>query len=72
MWLGEALGHNGDGHLAAMEHEAGIEQVTGHRLGSGRGWDLGVSSDLGINTHPVSSETVRRVLRLFLLHHSLE
>ena len=35
------LGCNGDGHLAVMEHEAGIERVTGHRLGSGRKFGLG-------------------------------
>ena len=34
-WLGKALGCDGDGHLAVMEHEAGIEWVTGHRLESG-------------------------------------
>ena len=34
-WLGKALGCNGDGHLTAMEHKAGIEWVTGHRLESG-------------------------------------
>ena len=32
---------NGDGCLAMMEHEAGIEQVTGHRLGSGHGYGSG-------------------------------
>ena len=41
LWLGMALDRNGDGHLATMEHEAGIEQVTGHRLGSGRGYGSG-------------------------------
>ena len=30
-----------DGRLAMMEHEAGIEQVTGHRLGSGHGHGSG-------------------------------
>ena len=49
-WLGMALDCNGDGCLATMEHEAGIEQVTGHRLGSGCGMDLGVGSGLGINS----------------------
>ena len=46
-WLGKALGCNGDGHLAAMEHEAGIQWVTGHGLGSGRGWGSGHKSGLG-------------------------
>ena len=32
-----ALDRSKDGCLATTEHEAGIEQVTGHRLGSGRG-----------------------------------
>ena len=40
-WLGMALDRNRDGHLAMMEHEAGIEWVTGHRLGSGRGLGFG-------------------------------
>ena len=40
-WLGEALDSDRDGHLAVMEHKAGIEQVTGHRLGSGRKFRLG-------------------------------
>ena len=30
-----------DGRLATMEHEAGIERVTGHRLGSGCGYGSG-------------------------------
>ena len=33
--------------LAAMEHKAGIEQVTGHRLGSGRGYGSGCEFRLG-------------------------
>ena len=40
-WLGTVLDHNGDGRLAMMEHEAGIERVTGHRLGSGHGYGSG-------------------------------
>ena len=40
-WLGKALDRNVDGHLAMMEHEAGIERVTGHRLGSGHGYGSG-------------------------------
>ena len=40
-WLGMALDHNGDGRLAMTEHKAGIEWVTGHRLGSGRGLRFG-------------------------------
>ena len=45
------LGCDGDGCLAAMEHEAGIERVTGQRLGSGRKWGSGHSLDLGINNY---------------------
>ena len=41
LWLGMALDHSRDGCLATMEHEAGIEQVTGHRMGSGRGYGSG-------------------------------
>ena len=37
LWLGKVLGCNRDGRLAVTEHEAGIEWVTGHRLGSGCG-----------------------------------
>ena len=40
-WLGKVLDCNGDGRLAAMEHKAGIEWVTGHRLESGRGYGSG-------------------------------
>ena len=40
-WLGKALDCNGDGRLAAMEHEAGIERVIGHRLKSGHGCGSG-------------------------------
>ena len=40
-WLGTALDRNRDGRLAMTEHEAGIEWVTGHRLGSGRGYGSG-------------------------------
>ena len=40
-WLGTALDRNRDGCLATMEHEAGIEWVTGHRLGSGCGYGSG-------------------------------
>ena len=40
-WLGMALDHNGDGHLATMEHEAGIERVTGHGLESRCGYGSG-------------------------------
>ena len=46
-WLGKALGCDGDGRLAAMEHEAGIEQVAGHRLGSGCGYGSGREFRLG-------------------------
>ena len=41
LWLGQVLGCDGDGCLAATEHEAGIEWVTGHRLGSGSGHGSG-------------------------------
>ena len=52
-WLGQALSHDGDGHLTAAEHKAGIEQVTGHRLGSGHGQGSGREFGLGINKyHP--------------------
>ena len=40
-WLGTVLDCNGDGHLAMMGHEAGIERVTGHELKSGRGYGSG-------------------------------
>ena len=40
-WLSTALDRDGDGRLAMMEHEAGIEWVTGHRLGSGHGYGSG-------------------------------
>ena len=42
LWLGMVLDCNGDGHLAMMEHEAGIEQVTGHRLKSGHRYGSGL------------------------------
>ena len=41
LWLGPVLDCNGDGHLAMTEHEAGIEWVTGHRLGSGHVYGSG-------------------------------
>ena len=41
------LGYNGDGRLAVTEHEAGIEQVTGHRLKSGRRYGSGHKSRFG-------------------------
>ena len=40
-WLGMVLDCNRDGCLAMMEHKAGIERVTGHSLGSGRGYGSG-------------------------------
>ena len=40
-WLGKALDCDRDGRLAATEHEAGIERVTGHRLGSGHEYGSG-------------------------------
>ena len=40
-WLGMALDHSRDGRLATTEHEAGIEWVTGNRLGSGHGYGSG-------------------------------
>ena len=47
LWWDEALGYDGDGCLAAMEHEAGIEWVTGHRLESGHRWGSGHKSRFG-------------------------
>ena len=41
------LDHNGDERLAMTEHEAGIEQVTGHRLKSGRGYGSGCGLGFG-------------------------
>ena len=41
LWWDKALGYDGDGHLTAMEHKAGIEWVTGHRLKSGRRYGSG-------------------------------
>ena len=62
-WLGKALGCNRDGRLAMTEHEAGIEQVTGHRLESGIGMDLGVNSGLGINsTSPLRLNPMRPLI----------
>ena len=46
-WLGMALDRNRDGCLAMTEHEAGIEQVTGHRLGSGHGYGSGCGLRFG-------------------------
>ena len=46
-WLGTALDHNGDGRLATTGHEAGIEQVTGHRLKSGHGYGSGCGLRFG-------------------------
>ena len=46
-WLGKALDSNGDGHLATMEHKAGIERVTGHRLESGHGYGSGCEFGFG-------------------------
>ena len=42
-----ALNHDGDGGLATTKHEAGIEQVTGHRLGSGDGHGSGRGPGFG-------------------------
>ena len=47
LWLGKVLGCDRDGHLAATEHEAGIEWVTGHRLGSGCGYGSGCEFRFG-------------------------
>ena len=41
------LGYDGDGHLAAMEHEAEIERVTGKRLESGCRNGSGCKSGFG-------------------------
>ena len=47
LWLGKVLGCNRDGRLAAMEHEVGIERVTGHRLRSGHRYGSGHEIGLG-------------------------
>ena len=47
LWWGKVLGYDGDEHLAAMEHKAGIEQVTGHRLESGCRYGSGHKSRFG-------------------------
>ena len=47
LWLGKALGCEGDGCLAVMEHKARIEWVTGHRLGYGHGYGSGHEFRLG-------------------------
>ena len=47
LWLGKVLGCDGDGRLAAMEHKAEIEQVAGHRLGSGCGCGFGCRFGFG-------------------------
>ena len=47
LWLGKVLGCDGDGCLAATEHKAGIERVTGLRLGSGHGCGSGCEFRLG-------------------------
>ena len=41
------LGYDGDGHLAATEHKAGIEWVTGKRLESGHRDGSGRKSRFG-------------------------
>ena len=41
LWLGKVLGCNGDGCLAVTEHEAGIEWVARHKLGSGHRYGSG-------------------------------
>ena len=46
-WWDKALGYDGDGHLAATEHKAGIERVTGPRLESGCGYGSGRESRFG-------------------------
>ena len=46
-WLGKVLGYDGDGRLIAMEHEAGIERVTGKRLESGHRHGSGCKSGFG-------------------------
>ena len=47
MWLGKVLGYDGDGHLIATGHEAGIEWVTGERLESGHRHESGRKSGFG-------------------------
>ena len=46
-WLGMVLSCNRDGRLAATEHEAGIEWVSGHRLWSGRRYGSGHRLGIG-------------------------
>ena len=46
-WWDEVLGYDRDGHLAATEHKAGIEWVTGQRLESGRRYGSGHKSGFG-------------------------
>ena len=41
------LACNGNGRLVMMEHEGGIEQVVGFRLGSGHGYGSGRGSGYG-------------------------
>ena len=60
MWLGKVLGCDRDEHLAVMEHEPGIEWVTGHRLGSGHGYESGREFRLGSNnTSPLRLNPMR-------------
>ena len=47
------LGCDGNGCLAVTEHEAGIGQVPGIRLGSGHGFGSGLGLDLGIDSEPL-------------------
>ena len=47
LWWDKALGYDRDGRLAATEHEAGIEQVTGKRLESGHRNGSGRKSGFG-------------------------
>ena len=72
LWLGQVLSCNRDGRLAVMEYEAGIEQVTGHRLGSGHRQGSGREFGLGINsTSPLRLNPMRPLTcndQVFKLH----
>ena len=50
-----------------MEHEAGIEQVTEHRLGSGHGWGSRHKFGLGINS-PLTPADPKSGSTLLMLH----
>ena len=53
LWLGQVLSCDEDGCLDAMGHKAAIEQVTGHRLGSGCEFGLGINSTSPLRLNPM-------------------